>query len=315
MLDQNFFKVKYRPKSQEDLILLPRIKKIIDQGLSDHMLLFGTYGVGKTALVNLLCKGRPYLELNSSLDTSIDILRTKVDEFCSKMSMFDSKDDIKVVFLDEIDRVSAQYQDALKAFMEKNERNVRFIATTNHINRINDGVLDRFGLKIDFTPRDADEVNYLKVNYAKRLVKISKEEEITIKPDDIKQIVNRNFPSFRKMLSVLQYCKITGEVDFTTKSFDEKLKIELYELIMSTSNTEKTYHFLMDKFGPDSMDELIQLLGRPFIEYVGANKREMLPKLGNIIVLVTKYGDMLDSARAADPIIIGSSLIHEIQTL
>ena len=130
MLDQNFFKVKYRPKSFDDIILLPRIKKIIDGGLNDHLLLYGTYGTGKTALVNLLCKGRPHLELNSSLDTSIDVLRTKVDEFCSKMSMFDSKDDIKIVFLDEIDRVSAQYQDALKNFIEKNERNVRFVATT-----------------------------------------------------------------------------------------------------------------------------------------------------------------------------------------
>lgn len=314
MLEQKIFKYKYRPKSFDDIILLPRIQKIIDSGLNDHLLFHGTYGTGKTALVNLLCQGRPYLELNSSIDTSIDILRTKVDQFCSKMSMFDSKDDLKIVFLDEIDRVSTQYQDALKNFIEKNERNVRFIATTNHINRIEKGVLDRF-LQIDFTPKDSDEINFLKVNYAKRLVKISKEEEITLEMDDVKQIVNKNFPSFRKMLSTLQLIKVTGEVNFTTRSFDEKMKKDLYTHIIESKDTEKTYHFLMDNFGADSMDELMQLLGRPFIEYIGANHRDMVGKLGDILVLVTKYNDMLDRARSADPLLIGTTLIHEIQIL
>lgn len=314
MINQNIFKHKYRPKNFDDLILLPRIKKIIENGVEDHLLFYGSYGIGKTALVKLLCQGRPYLELNSSIDTSIDILRTKVDEFCSKMSMFDGKDDIKIVFMDELDGVSSQYQDALKKFIEKNERNVRFIATTNHINRIDKGVLDRF-LKIDFNPQTSEEIQFLKVNYAKRIDKISKEEDVKLEPIHIKEIVNKNFPSFRKMLSVLQYIKITGEVNFTVKSFDENLKSELYKHITDPIDTEKTYHFLMDNFGADHMDELIQLLGRPFIEYMASNHRDSINKLGDMLVLVTKYADMLDRSRSADPLIIGTTLVHEIKSL
>jgi len=312
MLKQNFFKTKYRPKNLDELVLLPRIRKIIENGIHNHFIFYGPYGVGKTALVELLCKGRPYLELNTSNETGIETLRTKVDDFCSKMSMFDSKDDLKIVYLDEIDGASSAYQDALKRFIEKNERNVRFIATTNYINRIDGGALDRF-FKVDFSPQDQKEVKYLKVNYAKRLVTISKQEEIDISPDDIKSIVNKNFPSFRKMLSVLQHIKITGEMNFSVKSFDEELKTDLYQQILNSDDTEKNYHFLMDKFGPDQMDELISLLGRPFIEFIGVNKKDKISKLGDILVLVTKYGDILDKANSADPLVIGTSLMYEIQ--
>jgi DNA polymerase III delta prime subunit len=312
MLKQNFFKTKYRPKNLDELVLLPRIRKIIENGIHNHFIFYGPYGMGKTALVELLCKGRPYLELNTSNETGIETLRTKVDDFCSKMSMFDSKDDLKIVYLDEIDGASSAYQDALKRFIEKNERNVRFIATTNYINRIDGGALDRF-FKVDFSPQDQKEVKYLKVNYAKRLVTISKQEEIDISPDDIKSIVNKNFPSFRKMLSVLQHIKITGEMNFSVKSFDEELKTDLYQQILNSDDTEKNYHFLMDKFGPDQMDELISLLGRPFIEFIAVNKKDKISKLGDILVLVTKYGDILDKANSADPLVIGTSLMYEIQ--
>lgn len=314
MLKENFFKTKYRPKTLDDLVLLPRIRKIIENGIHDHFILYGPYGVGKTALVELLCKGRPYLELNTSKETGIDILRTKVDEFCSKMSMFDSKDDLKIVYLDEIDGASSQYQDALKRFIEKNESRVRFIATTNYINRVDGGTLDRF-YKIDFSPKDQEEIKYLKINYAKRLAKISKLESIDISGDDIKNIVNKNFPSFRKMLSVLQHIKVTGEVNFSVKSFDDDLKRELYAQIFESQDTEKNYHFLMDKFGPDHMDELISLMGRSFIEYTGVNYKEHISKLGDILVCVTKYADILDRSNSSDPLVIGVSLVHEIQKI
>jgi DNA polymerase III delta prime subunit len=309
----NIFKYKYRPKSFDDLVLLPRIHKIIEHGLNDHLLLYGTYGIGKTALVDLLCKDRPHLVLNSSLDTSIDVLRTKVDEFCSTMSMFDSKDDLKIVFLDEIDGVSFKYQDALKNFIEKNERNVRFIATTNKINKIDGGVLDRF-TKINFDPQNKEEVQFLKVNYAKRIMKISEIENIVIQPKDIKEIVNRNFPSFRRMLSTLQLIKYTGEVKFTEKTFDDKLKLELYELIAIETDTSKIYNFLFEHFGSEDMGELVNLLGRPFIEHASGD-RTLLDKLPDIMYQVSKYSNMLDQANVSDPLIIGITLITQIQKI
>ena len=102
-------------------------------------------------------------------------------------------------------------------------------------------------------------------------------------------------------------------MNFSVKSFDEELKTDLYQQILNSDDTEKNYHFLMDKFGPDQMDELISLLGRPFIEFIAVNKKDKISKLGDILVLVTKYGDILDKANSADPLVIGTSLMYEIQ--
>jgi DNA polymerase III delta prime subunit len=107
------------------------------------------------------------IEINSSFYTSIDVLRSKIDDFCSKIYMgFDldaqlQKDTIKYVFLDEFERVSPQYQDALKAFIEQYHKNVRFILTTNHIGKISDGIKSRFTL-INFDTLNSQEDKFLK---------------------------------------------------------------------------------------------------------------------------------------------------------
>ena len=100
---------KYRPKTLEEIILLPRIRKTFENGLNQNVILYGHYGTGKTTLARILIgkytKDKPYLELNSSFYTSIDVLRGKVDDFCSNIYMgFDlksniSKDETKYVFL------------------------------------------------------------------------------------------------------------------------------------------------------------------------------------------------------------------------
>ena len=50
----------------------------------------------------------------------------------------DVSSDVKYVFLDEFERVSTNFQ-GLQAFIEKYNKNVRFIITTNHINKVTDG--------------------------------------------------------------------------------------------------------------------------------------------------------------------------------
>jgi len=91
---------KYRPKTLEDLIILPRIRKIFENGLNENVILYGHFGTGKTSLARILIgrytKDTPKLELNSSFYTSIDVLRNKIDDFCSKVYMgLDMSVDIK----------------------------------------------------------------------------------------------------------------------------------------------------------------------------------------------------------------------------
>ena len=159
---------KYRPKTIDDTILLPRIKSLFKDGLNKNVIFYGHFGTGKTSLARILIgkytMESPYMELNCSMETSIDVLRSKVDTFCSSVAMgFDvlnenhKKDDIKYVFLDEYERMSVQAQDAFKVFVEEySAKNVRFILVTNHINKISQGVLSRFS-RINFDPENLEE--------------------------------------------------------------------------------------------------------------------------------------------------------------
>ena len=77
---------KWRPKKLDDIILLPRIRKHFENGLNGNYIFYGHYGTGKTSLARILIgkysKQTPFLEINCSLDTSIDTLRTEIDDFC-----------------------------------------------------------------------------------------------------------------------------------------------------------------------------------------------------------------------------------------
>lgn len=110
---------KWRPKTLEDIILLPRIRSHFKNGLSQHYIFYGNWGTGKTSLARILVgkysKDSAFLELNCSLDTSIDVLRNQIDTFCKTSPMMETNSDVKYVFLDEFERVSAQFQEDRKS--------------------------------------------------------------------------------------------------------------------------------------------------------------------------------------------------------
>jgi replication-associated recombination protein RarA len=310
---ERLFWKKYRPKTMEEIILLPRIKKAVDNGIKNSMIFYGSYGMGKTALANILMKDNPHIKFNASLDTSIDILRHQVDEFCSQMSMFDDPNAMKIVFLDEVERTSKAYQEALKGFIEEYERNVRFIATTNHVQKVDKGIMSRF-IAIDFNPRNNDEISFLKREYAKKLRHIAEVEEIQIETEDIVTIVNKNFPDLRQMVNIMQHIKETGEVDFNSAAYKTEMKDELFKHVMKKGNDFlSNYNFVMSTFGPENVVDMVFLLGRPFIEYAISQNTELLDRMQDIVEVVTEYSDMVEDT--LDPIVLGVSLIGKIQKI
>ncbi len=303
---------KYRPKTIDDIILLPRVKKSIDNGIKNSMIFYGSYGMGKTALAKILMKNNPHIKFNASLHTSIDNLRYDVEEFCSKMAIFDDPNAMKIVFLDEIERTSTAYQEALKGFIEEYERNVRFIATTNHIQKVDSGVLSRF-ISIDFNPQNNDEINFLKTEYAKKLRIIADTENIEIETKDLVTVVNRNFPDMRQMVIIMQHIKETGEIDFNSSAFNSQMRSELFDHIMKEKSFQDNYNFVVSTFGPEGVMDMIYLLGRPFIEYAIEQESELLDKMQDIVDVVTEYSDMIKDT--LDPIVLGVSLIGKLKNI
>jgi DNA polymerase III delta prime subunit len=309
---------RWRPKTMEDIILPPRIRKQFENGVTQNYIFYGHYGTGKTSLARILIgkysKDKPFLELNSSLFTSIDVLRNEIEDFCKFTPMMSSDSDIKYIFLDEFERVSAQFQDAFKAFIEKYNKNVRFIITTNHINKISDGIKSRIP-QIDFDCQNVDEEKYLKTEIYKRINNtIIPKEGSEIPKDNLVSIITKKFPDFRSIMVEIQSFIETGEVSSSGQNVSNKVKLELYNMIYDDSyDYEKVYQFLMSSFGAEKIDNMISLLGTPFIDWIIQEKKSDVDRMFECNYVVSDYASKLETN--TDPIILGMTIIGKIRDI
>ena len=306
---------KWRPKNIDEVILLPRLRKQFENGISQHCILYGHYGTGKTSLARILIgkytKKTPCLELNCSMDTSIDILREEIQNFCKFTPMMETESDIKYVFLDEFERVSIQFQDAFKAFIEKYNKNVRFIITTNHLNKISDGIKSRIP-QINFDCQGVDDERYLKTELYKRINNvILPEEGKQIPKEDLISIITKKFPDFRSIMVEVQNYLETGDLGSNSSNVSNKVKLELYNLIYDKSlDYEKIYHFLMTNFGADKIDVMIKLLGKPFIDWSISEKKN-IDKLFDCNYIIADYSSKLETN--TDPIVLGLTIVGKFR--
>ena len=152
---------KYRPKALEDLITPKRVGEKLSKGVYQHLLLHGSPGTGKTSAAKVLVKHfkHPYLYINASTDTSVDIVRNRITDFCANRSIMDEPGKMKVIILDEIDGVSDQFFKALRATMDQFATNARFVATCNYINKVPDPIQSRFEMiDFDFSKEEETEI-------------------------------------------------------------------------------------------------------------------------------------------------------------
>ncbi len=309
---------KYRPKKIEEVILPPRIKKQFENGISKNYIFYGHYGTGKTSLARILIgkysKDKAFLELNSSLYTSIDTLRNDIEKFCKTQPMLETDDPIKYVFLDEFERVSQQYQDALKAFIEQYHKNVRFILTTNHLGKISEGIKSRFTC-VDFDCQNNDEEKLLKQEIYKKIMnEVSPKEGFEISKDDLIKLITKKFPDFRGIFVELQNFKENGELNLDTSNVSGKLKQDLFEMIFNKEmDYESIYHFLMSNFGAEKIDVLFKLLGRDFTNYYIKEKRGNIEYLFELNSIISDYNWMLETN--TDPIILGMTVIGKFRNI
>lgn len=309
---------KWRPKSLEDVILLPRIRKHFEKGVNQNYIFYGHYGTGKTSLARILIgkykKDIAFLEINSSLYTSIDVLRNEIEDFCKTKPMFDVESNIKYVFLDEFERVSTQFQDAFKAFIEKYSKvGIRFIITTNHINKISDGIKSRI-TQLNFDCQNLEEEKYLKTEIYKRINNIIlPKEEKQIPKDDLIKIITKKFPDFRAIMVELQNYLETGGILNVSSNVSNKIKLDLYNCIYNKSmDYDSIYHFLMNNFGAEKIDVMISLLGRPFIEWSFSEKKN-IDKLFECNYVIADYTSKLETN--TDPIVLGMTIIGKFRDI
>ena len=302
---------RYRPTSLDELIVPDRIYNKLKNGVYQNLLFHGSPGSGKTSSARILASNHPFMYINCSSETGVDVVRTKISEFCSTLSVIDGEKKLKVVILDEFDGVSDAYMKALRGTIEQFEKTARFIATCNYFNKIPDNIQSRFEC-INFDFSDVEETEIEK-KYFKRVYEIIKTEGMDIEKDALVELVRRKFPDLRSTINVLQGYFAEGKTKITSedvKKFHGVFK-DLYDHIFDPGNDEiKNYQYLVSNYS-SKVDDVIQALGTDFIEYIQIEKPHLMRKVGEISYEVNKHS--YESRFVIDPVIAMLSLVYKLQ--
>jgi len=219
---------QYRPKTIDDCILPDSLKSLfsafIKKGEISNMLFSGTAGIGKTTVAKALCEQMncDWIMINGSEEGGIDVLRNKIKNFASTVSLSGGK---KVVILDEADYLNPQStQPALRGFVEEFHKNCRFILTCNFKNRIIEPLHSRFSnIEFKVNPKDKPK---LASRLFERAVYILKEQNIDYEDKVLVELITKHFPDFRKLINELQRYSVSGAIDagILVNVSDENLK-------------------------------------------------------------------------------------------
>ena len=219
---------EYRPKTIDDCILPQSLKTLftsfVQKGELSNLLLSGTSGIGKTTVAKALCEqlNCDWIMINGSEEGGIDVLRNKIKNFASTVSLSGGK---KVVILDEADYLNPQStQPALRGFVEEFHKNCRFILTCNFKNRIIEPLHSRFSnIEFKVNPKDKPK---LASRLFERAVFILKEQNINYEEKVLVELIKKHFPDFRKLINELQRYSISGTIDagILVNLSDENLK-------------------------------------------------------------------------------------------
>ena len=214
-MNQYLWVEKYRPQTIDECILPDSIKKTFKEFLSSgelpNFLFCGGAGVGKTTVAKALCNeiGAEYLFINGSEESGIDILRSKIKNFASSVSLTDAK---KVVILDEADYLNANStQPALRGFIEEFSNNCRFIFTCNFKNRIIEPLHSRCAV-VEFKIENSEKPKIASAFY-RRVMDILSSEKVNADSKIVAELIAKYFPDYRRVLNELQRYSVSGSID------------------------------------------------------------------------------------------------------
>lgn len=205
---------KYRPQTVEDCILPDGIKKTFQEFVNrkeiPNLLLSGTAGVGKTTIAKALCNeiGCDFIVINGSDESGIDVLRNKIKNYASSVSLAGGR---KVIIIDEADYLNPNStQPALRGAIEEFASNCSFIFTCNFKNRIIDPIHSRCTC-IDFKLNGSKQK--MAAQFFKRMEWMLDQEGVQYEKEVVAAVVTKHFPDNRRIINELQRYGVGGTID------------------------------------------------------------------------------------------------------
>jgi DNA polymerase III delta prime subunit len=212
--DEYLWVEKYRPQKIDECVLPAELKKTFNEmvkgGQLPNLLLAGSAGLGKTTVARALCAelDLDYMLINGSEESGIDVLRNKIKQFASTVSL---NGGYKVVILDEADYLNPQStMPALRGFIEEFSNNCRFILTCNFKNKIIEPLHSRCSV-IEFNTTKKSLAS-LAGDFMKRLMFILKTEGVKYHEQTLAELIIRYAPDWRRVLNECQRYSTSGEI-------------------------------------------------------------------------------------------------------
>ena len=245
---------KYRPSDIASCVLPDRIEQtfqdIVKAEQVPNMILTGGAGCGKTTVARALCREMELdmMFVNASDESGIDVLRTKIRNFASTVSLNGGN---KIVILDEADYLNpSSTQPALRGFMEEFAANCRFILTCNFKNRIIEPLHSRCCV-VDFriAPK---ERQIIASKFLKRGRDILTLEGVEFSDRVVAELIMRNFPDFRKTLNELQRYSSNGKIDAGVLAATGDIGMDVLVKALKTRNFNEIRRWVVENGDKDT---------------------------------------------------------------
>lgn len=195
-----------RPSSFDDLVLSEklrdRLKRMYETRNVMNMLFYGKPGSGKTTAAKIFTESEEFtaLTINGSLETSIEEVRRKIQNFATSCSLFSTP---KICFIDEADYLSKNAQAALRGLIEQTSANCRFIFTANDLNKVHPALCSRLlPISFDLT---ASHIEAALDSYTSRVIRKMSERVVNLDEDRVRQIIAMNYPDYRTIANSLEF--------------------------------------------------------------------------------------------------------------